>query len=314
MFTETTRSAGSQAFAASTVYSSPLGYHAMQDWYTSTLDRSGLVCTSRTIGTRFGDTHLLAAGHLDAPPVILLHGSEGTALSWRYQFTALSGTMRLYALDVIGSAGKSAPARLPHAGLHYAEWLTDLLDGLQLAHSSFVGISNGSWLIMKLAELAPERINTAVLLSANGLVPVRFPYRLTRWLEITALGRLQEAFSRRLVTCRLVQAALTLATPGGATLDPDEIEWFYLLAKHYRFRFPPPPLADEQLRRLTAPTMLLMGEADPFFSPHAAVLRARAHLPNMRVAEVVAGAGHSMITEKPELINQRLADFLQATH
>jgi pimeloyl-ACP methyl ester carboxylesterase len=313
MSTESRRTSGPQGLAAAKLYSSASGYQAMQTWYASTLAHSDPANTSLTIPTRFGDTHLLAAGPKDAPPVVLLHGTEGTALSWRFQMGPLSTNLRLYALDVIGSAGKSAPTRLPYAGNDYAWWLGDMLDGLDVERASFVGISNGSWLIVKLAELAPERITSAVLLSANGLVPVRFPYHLTRWLDLEYFGRVQAALSRRLVTRPLVRTAVRLTAPSGVQIDSGEIEWLYLLAKYYRFRFPPPPLTDQQLSRLTAGTLLLMGAGDPFYWPHAAVARARALLPNLHGAEVVSGVGHNMISENPELINRRLAEFLLAS-
>jgi pimeloyl-ACP methyl ester carboxylesterase len=173
-----------------------------------------------------------------------------------------------------------------------------------------VGISNGSWLIVKLAKLASGRIASTVLLSANGLVPVRFPYHLSRCLDLDAIRRVQTALCRRLVTRPLVRIALTLTAPGGVQVDPGEIEWCYLLAKYYRFRFPPPPLTDQQLGKLTARTLLLMGAGDPFYWPHAGVARARTLLPILHGAEVVAGVGHNMISENPELINRRLAEFL----
>ncbi|MGZ3637484.1 MAG: alpha/beta fold hydrolase [Ktedonobacterales bacterium] len=294
------------------IYSSPAGYAAMQAWYAALLAKNQIPYESHTVPTRFGDTHLLAAGPVDAPPVILLHGMEGTALSWRYQLDALSSGLRLYALDIIGSAGKSAPIRLPDTGNEHAEWLIDVLAGLKLDNASFVGISNGSWLIIKLAELAPDRITRAALLSANGIVPVRFPFNLARLLEVSPVREMRSVVSRHVIARPLVRATVTLTSPSGITLDPDEIEWFYLLAKHYHFRFPPGPVTDEQLRSLVAPTLVLMGEHDTFFVPHVAVARARELLPQVHAAEVLAGVGHNMISEMPDLINTRLDTFLRA--
>lgn len=294
------------------IFSSPAGYEAMQAWYGALLAKKEAHYESRIVPTRFGDTHLLTAGPADAPPVILLHGMEGTALSWRYQLDALSSGLRLYALDIIGSAGKSAPTRLPHTGHDNAEWLIDILDELKLDVASFVGISNGGWLVIKLTELAPERIAKAALLSANGLVPVRFPYNLTQLLEVSPIREIKDVISRHVIARPLVRAAVTLISPSGITIDPDEIEWFYLLAKHYHFRFPPGPVTDEQLRSLKAPTLVLMGEHDAFFVPHAAVARARELLPSVYAAEVVSGVGHNMLSEMPDLINARLDTFLRA--
>ncbi|HEX8033041.1 MAG TPA: hypothetical protein VF510_04305, partial [Ktedonobacterales bacterium] len=75
------------------IFSSHAGYAAMQAWYAALLAKNQISYESHIVPTRFGDTHLLAAGPADAPPVILLHGMEGTALSWRYQLDALSSSL-----------------------------------------------------------------------------------------------------------------------------------------------------------------------------------------------------------------------------
>jgi pimeloyl-ACP methyl ester carboxylesterase len=294
------------------LYSSRKGHAAMMSWYAAGLTRMDVACESLTVPTRFGETHLLAAGPADAPPVILLHGMEGNAVSWRYQLKELASSFRLYALDIIGSAGRSAPRRLSHTGLEYAEWLYDVLVELNIDQAAFVGISNGSWLVVKLAGLAPERIDRALLLSANGLVPVRFPFRLARALDYAAVHAVKDALAALLLTRGMVRVAVTRNAPPGAVMDPDEIEWFYLLAKHYRFRFPPPPLHDIELRALTAPTLLLMGEHETFFEAEAAIARARRLLPHLVQAELVPGAGHNMAIERPDYVNARIRAFLEA--
>lgn len=286
------------------------GIREMDAWYARMLTRIQTPHESRTIATRFGPTHMLVAGPPEAPPVVLLHGMEGTAISWRHQLNALTAEYRLYALDIIGSAGKSSPVRLPHASHDYAEWLVDVLAGLGLREASFVGMSNGCWLIVKLAQLAPEAITRAVLMSANGIMPVRFPFTMARLLELKAIDPVIGKVAAGFITRDRVRRSITRATPKGLPVDPDEIEWFYLLAKYYRYRFPPPPASDEQLRALTAPTLLLMGEKEQFFLPTLTIARARAHLPNLHEAEVVAGVGHNMATDDPETVNRRIAHFL----
>lgn len=286
------------------------GVREMDAWYAGMLARLQVPYESRTVPTRYGATHMLATGPKDAPPVVLLHGMEGTAISWRHQLNALSTSYRLYALDIIGSAGKSAAIRLPHHGTAYAEWLVDVLSGLGLSRASFVGMSNGSWLIIRLAEFAPEAITQAVLISANGLMPVRFPYTMARLLQTSAVDAVMGKVAAGIITRERVRRSITRTAPKGLAVDPDEMEWFYLLAKYYRYRFPPPPASDAQLRALTAPTVLLMGEKEQFFLPSATIARARAHLPNLHLAEVVTGVGHNMANDDPPRINGYIHTFL----
>lgn len=289
------------------IYRTSDGQQAMLAWYDACLAALPVACESLTVPTRYGETHLLACGPADAPPLILLHGTEGTALSWRHQFADLSATYRVYALDVIGSAGKSAPVRPEYNSAAYAEWLADVLDALQVDSATFIGISNGCWLIFKLAALAPERIHRVVLLSVNGMVPVRFPFHLARYRFADALRNLAGDY---LITRPLVRRAFMRTVRSGQVVDEHEIEWFYVLARHYRFAYPPGRLHDDDQRLLTAPSLLLMGERDLFFDRRAAIAQARRILPGLRHAEILPGVGHGMIIDHPALVNAHILAFL----
>lgn len=283
----------------------------MMDWYGRALDQAHVAYETQTVPTRFGETHLVVAGPKDAPPVVLLHGMEGNAASWRHQLTGLYKDFRLYALDIIGSAGKSDPARLSHDNQAYGEWLEDVLTGLGIARAHLVGISNGSWVILKFAAHAPARVASAVLMSANGIMPVRFPYNLARFIDRKAVRVTKDFLAAKFLTRGMVRRAVTNTYVADADFDPHEIEWFYLLAKYYRYRFPPGPVSDTDLASLTAPTLLLMGEREQFFPISAVIERARKHLPRLH-AEVITGVGHNMCTDNPTMINGRLRQFISS--
>jgi pimeloyl-ACP methyl ester carboxylesterase len=66
---------------------------------------------SLTVGTRLGDTHVLALGPEGAPPVVFLPGANAlnpTCLKW---FLPLAECHRLYAPDIVGQPGRSAQER-----------------------------------------------------------------------------------------------------------------------------------------------------------------------------------------------------------
>lgn len=292
---------------ASSLYFSPAGHAAMMEWYARCLARLPFSCVSLTLPTRHGETHALACGPEGAPPVVLLHGTEGTALSWRLQMAALRERFRVYSLDIVGTNGRSAPVRLPWTGRGYGEWLADVMDALGLESAAFAGISNGCWHIFQLALHAPGRVARAALLSANGFVPVRMPFRLARY---KAARILQGLVAGRLATRGMLRRAIGRTAAAGTAPDEDEVESLYLLTRHYRFRYPPGPLAAAELRALDAPTLLLMGRRDPFFPAGAVVARARLALPNLRGAEVLPGAGHGLLTDRPDAVNARMLAFL----
>ena len=100
--------------------------------YDEAVDRFGVGYEEVTVGTRFGDTHGLAIGPEDAPPVAVLLGGNflnPTCLRW---FLPLAKDNRLYAPDIVGQPGKSAQDRPAAVGDGHAWWVEDVLDGLGL--------------------------------------------------------------------------------------------------------------------------------------------------------------------------------------
>jgi hypothetical protein len=75
------------------------------------------------IPTGQGTTFVVASGPEHAPPVVLLHGTMSTAAAWMREVGTWATQFRVYALDVIGDAGLSAPARPPFASDAHAVWL-----------------------------------------------------------------------------------------------------------------------------------------------------------------------------------------------
>ncbi|HEX8996457.1 MAG TPA: alpha/beta hydrolase [Ktedonobacterales bacterium] len=300
---------GETVFADSqSLFSTAGGHAAMMRWYEHALEHAQIAYESIVVPTRFGESHLIAAGPKDAPPLVLLHGMEGNAASWRHQLVGLEGHFRLYALDIIGSAGKSVPTRLSHDNDDHAKWLGDVLTALNIEQANLAGISNGSWLVLKFAAYAPQRVARAALMSASGIVPVRFPYNLARVIDGPVMSAMKDVLAGALLTRDMVRRAVSGTYVANAEADPQEIEWFYLLAKYYRFRFPPGPVTDAELASLTAPTLLMMGEDERFFPVHAVIERAHRFMPQV-VTEIVQGVGHNMCTDNPTLINARLRDF-----
>jgi len=164
-----------------------------------------------------------------------------------------------------------------------------------------IGISNGGWLILKLGCVAPDQIGSAILLSSAGFrsISVKLVFKIIS----RSLSKNPKVTAERLVE---------LLSPPDLPMDPFYVEFFTLiLESKFRGEQIAPRIRDEELRKLTAPTMLLMGEHETSFNPYKAIERGLRLLPNVISAEIVPGVGHSMEHKQPGWVISRLIHYLE---
>ena len=97
-----------------------------------------------------GKTHILAAGDPSLPALVVLHGIHAGAPLAMEAIGGLASNFRVYAIDTIGQATKSAPTRLPLKGSDYGKWLSEVMEQLELSQANFIGVSYGGFLLQKL--------------------------------------------------------------------------------------------------------------------------------------------------------------------
>ena len=276
----------------------------MMAWYDAALAKLRVDTTAHYLPTRYGITHVIAAGHeRDLPPVVLLHGVNTNAAVWRPQLDGLAAHTRVYAPDVPGFAGKSSGERLPYRGAALAGWLADTLDTLDAAQALVVGASAGGYFALKFAAHYPERAAGVLLLNPVGVAPYRHIYKLTRVplaIKLLRLGR--RWIARREVARRMVERGMNPALHA----TEENVELAYLLLRDYRRHVPPPLLPASELRRVAAPVSLLVGEREIYTDPGAVIRRLRAELPTPPAVQMIPGAGHDLNKELPELINAHI--------
>jgi pimeloyl-ACP methyl ester carboxylesterase len=123
------------------------------------------------VPTRFGETHIIASGAIDAPPLMLLHALMMSATEWRPNVGALSLHYRVYAVDVMGQSNKSEPTRKIRSLREYSDWFVDVLDALHVGKASVVGNSHGGFLAINQAVFTPERLHRMVLIAPSRIIP-----------------------------------------------------------------------------------------------------------------------------------------------
>ncbi|WP_158884646.1 alpha/beta fold hydrolase [Amycolatopsis anabasis] len=282
------------------IYRSPEGERLIRQRYLDLLERWPVPSERRTVPTRHGDTFVLASGPEHAPPVLALHGSAGNAAGWLPRVAAWTRDRRVYAVDVIGEPGLSAPSRPPLASAEYASWLDDVLDGLALTSTSIVAESLGGWFALDYATRRPERITELALLNPSGIgrrkVGVLLKYALLRPFGDRGL--------RKALVLAAGPAALAAdhQDPIGAAL----LELNLLTTKHFRPRMEPlPTFPDDRLRELTMPILTVLGARDAMLDAPGTARRLAEAVPHARV-RVLPDAGHYLPDQ-----SLTIADFLR---
>jgi 2-hydroxy-6-oxonona-2,4-dienedioate hydrolase len=130
-------------------------------------DQVGLAVQNRRVCVDGVKLQYLEAG--SGPPLLLLHGHEQSATSWRWVLPVLARTHRVLALSLPGH-GDSAPAVGGYApGTDLAPLVADFLDTVGVGSLHVVGNSVGGAVALRLALADPARVQTLTLVDSAGL-------------------------------------------------------------------------------------------------------------------------------------------------
>jgi pimeloyl-ACP methyl ester carboxylesterase len=260
------------------VYRSQAGADAVHERYRQLLDRSPLQGERLLLLTRHGDTFVLAAGPVDAPPLIVLPGSGGNTAMWLPQLEVWSKRYRVFAVDVIGEPGFSAPARPPLTSDAHALWLDDVLQGLHLERTSMVGVSLGGFLALDYATRRPHRVSRLALFAPSGIGRSKVSF-----LAAAVLLRPFGERGRR----RMMRLALGIGDGrpiGNDYLSDPLVSFAMLISAHFRHRMEViPVLDDDKLRTLTMPVLTVLGGRDALLDSRGTAARLKAVAPHVTV-------------------------------
>lgn len=277
-------------------YRSLDGYRAMMSWYDRSLAHLPFEHESCMLPTSFGPTHVLISGLRNFENLVLLPGWGGNAVAYKTLIQELSTSFRVYAIDPIGFTGKSSPARPSVEGSGYGQWLLEVMEQSQIDKACFVGVSGGSWILLKLASIAPDRIRCSTLVNPLGFVPLRFPYRLSHARHAPYLVNL---FA---YTFGNDERLMNLLFKLPASPSHEAKSEAMLLFKHFRIFLPPKPIRDAEQRKLDSPTIILVGEKERLYSKRSLTEQARRTLPRLLYTKVIPNVGHYIHRECPETI------------
>lgn len=234
------------------------------------------------IKTEYGNTYVMALGDENLPVLILMHGSGMNSLMWLNEMNIYKEKYRVYAVDMVGEPGKSDERQLPLATDDYADWLNQVLIGLNVENASFVGISLGAWLGTKFAIKYSNKVEKLVLLCPAGIGKQKKGFAfISLFYMLQGDKGLDKLFKK---------------INGGEDMPEEILSYQKLIANNFNFRRETVPIfSDEELKRLTMPVCLLVGEKDIMLDSNSTADRMKKLLPNAEV-EMLLGEGHTIVT------------------
>jgi pimeloyl-ACP methyl ester carboxylesterase len=254
------------------------------------------------IPTRFGDTHVIASGAKEAPPLVLFHSAGSGALLWYRNVDELSQRYRTYAVDVIGEVNPSITTRRLTTRQDCVDWIADLFNGLKIEKTDIIGNSFGGFLSFNTALYLPERVKKIVLISPAATFVqmwpfywhIAFPYKIgyllhSKCVILSGFEWIWQGFPREANFKQYSELGKLSGFPCN--------------------QLPPPVYSDEELRQVRAPILLLIGDQEVIYKPEHAVQRATRLVVNLK-AEIIPRANHSAQVTAAEVVNQRVLDFL----
>jgi len=277
---------------------------------------------------RVGDAviHVVEAGPLDAPAVVLLHGWPESWATWREIMRLAAETERVIALDLPGIGG-SARGRAAAAKADIARTVLGAIESLRLRDVTVVGHDIGGMVAYALLRGYPELARAAILdVPVPGVEPwdefVRSPFLwhfalhsvpdLPEHLVADHLAAYFDYFYDLLAATPETLTAEVRAQQVAAYAEPGALsagfDWYRAFASDV-----------EHNRRAAAgpatstPLLYLRGAAERGGSIGAYVegLR-RAGVMNVTAA-VIDGAGHFPHQEKPAATLAAISGFITAT-
>lgn len=281
------------------IYTSETQKERILSIYDQKLSQWPVAHSETDIETSFGSVRVVEAGKPDGPAIVLLHASAMSAWSWIRNVEPLAARYRVVAVDLIGEVGRSDLSTLGRPVMSdedIAQIFTEILDVLAIDRAVVIGASAGGHQAMRIALTLPERVDRVVLSGPMGLsspnkqfvimgASVAFPFypvdRLTvRW----ALGT-------------------------NPTVRDEAYPWFLaVMAGSFGRPTPPRQLTADELGRIQAPVLLILGDDDNLVGdPDAAAAHAQA-IPTIEVHTLESA--HLVNLERADEANQLIAQFL----
>jgi pimeloyl-ACP methyl ester carboxylesterase len=278
--------------------------------------------TTRSIETASGRISYVEAG--SGPVALFVHGVLLNKHLWRRQLAGLSDIRRCIAVDLLAHGDTEIKPNQDVSVTANAIMLREVLDALRIEQVDIIGNDSGGGIAQIFSALHPGRVRSLTLTNCDthdNWPPEAFK----PFLDMAAAGGLSDTLNALLSDKAIYRSpgALGPAYERPENVSDADIEIYLrpLLRSETRthdlqrflaaFDYSHTVAIEPQLRQLQAPTLIVWGTDDVYFSVKWAHWLAEA-IPGAKPPLEVLGARLFFPEERAEVFNQILRDHLLA--
>lgn len=265
--------------------------------------------------------------HSDRPPVLLVHGFGASTDHWRKNIQGLQEDFEVWAIDLLGF-GRSTKADTHYDGMLWAHQLQTFIQTVIGRPVVLVGNSLGGYASLCVAAQDSDQVAGIVLLNSAGPFSTQQPVTppnpirsavnqalrtlllqpLPSWLLFQYV-RQRSVIRKTLQNVYLDHSAITDDLIEAIRRPADDPGAATVFAAVFKAR--QGDTVDALLARITAPLLLLWGEADPWMDCRRRSEQFRQHYPALQ--EAFLQAGHCPHDEVPQQVNPLIRNWILQT-
>jgi pimeloyl-ACP methyl ester carboxylesterase len=234
-------------------------------------------------------------------PLLLLHGLGTDHTVWQRQVSAFAEHRAIIAPDLRGHGRSEKPYRDSYSIEGFAEDICVLLERLEYEKAHVVGASMGGLVAQEIAIKHPGKVQSLILVSTFCEPPDEAEQN--RIQELHQSDKL-EAYFRRLLEGAIAPQSDPRLLKLILALEVNNPRFLLESASLSTFSYS----SSEQLRHITCPTLIVVGDQDRSTPPILAVQLQR----GIRHAKlkILEDVGHLPYLEDPATFNQAVLQFL----
>jgi 3-oxoadipate enol-lactonase len=272
---------------------------------------------------KVGDIDVFYEEHGRGEPLLLIMGLAADSTAWMFQVPAFAERYRTIVFDNRGVGRTSKPPG-PYSIHQMADDAVGLLEAIDVPRAHVLGVSMGGMIAQELALRHPDRVRKLVL-ACTYPEPDEEVERARRFSvgqfggSVTADGEMRIDVSA--LNPMLFFQHLLPRVFNQSFIDSDLPRLIQLFSGALQYGFSMESIlgqveavmghrATDRLHKITAPTLVITGDADLLIPPANSDVLA-ANIPGARLVKVPGGS-HGFNFETPDIFNREVLDFLAA--